>query len=466
MTTRVDQRDMTRGEVEAMPPSLLRDILLGSLLFQQAGRPLSHDDRKLPILCQYLGGPRLGAGTHMWPRLISNPEALPAHQLISEIADQMEEDTDWWEHFVYPDARGGGAFLAVGIVYDDWMASESHPHNDGRDPADLPDSIPTRFVRGVTASGAGFCVFGPMHGEWRARVELVAELDAELDDATSMGSGVDRHLTIRRSLLRAARALDAAYAHYATDPAAYPPPYEPDPSPLVPDTSEPQGAHAVYGEPVSRDQAEAFVDSPLRRALIDSFTFEAAFQRESGWDTMPSRVIRFRVHGERPHQSIADCVLISDVHSPSDRLTLLYIGLVAKGPIRADPDFLEGRYVGTAIVIEVADVEDGAMTLADASVSGAQARVILGVLAASGEWFALIRRRCYQPMVTVFKCAKDAAAAIGGDIVDYVAAMNKAFITRDSSSDIGSPPSEHRRPASGSGERTRDGANGGESSNE
>lgn len=446
MTTRVDQRDMTYAEVLAMPPSLMRDILLSSFQVQNAAA-LPGGSRQMPLLCQYVGGPRLGTGAFVAPILIRNPDGQAAHQLVIAVAEEMEDDIDWWNDAVHPLACGDGAFLAVSAVYDDWALPDSHPGDDPRDPADVPDAIATRFVRGVTADGAAFAVFGPIGGEVKARVELVAD-----HPGVEAGYGVDRHVVIQQGLRRVAHMLRTAYAHSFSDPADYPPAYEPDPpaprgfaslgtehTPVsVPDpaesvTADAAGSAAPSGEDLTVLQVEGFEDSTLRTALLRMFEFEAEFQREVGWNAVPCVVIRHRLHGANNHQCYVGDHLQGSL-PPATKFTVFHFGLRTKNPRELQPELIEGSYLGVSVVVEVGELNDGALSLDDASVSSAQVRVIVGMMR-GGTCFRLVRRRGYQPVVTIVNGLDNATTKFGPAIMGYVDALNKVFIDLDVTSD-------------------------------
>lgn len=438
MTTRVDQRDMTYAEVLAMPPSPMRDILLSSFQVQKAAaRP--GGSRQMPLLCQYIGGVRLGAGAFVAPILIHNPDQQAAHQLVIAVAEEMEDDIDWWSDAVHPLACGDGAFLAVSALYDDWTLPDSHPGDDARDPADVPDAVATRFVRGVTADGAAFAVFGTIGGEMKARVELVAERPG-----AETGYGVDRHAVIQQGLRRVARMLHTAYAHSFSDPADYPPPYEPDPPApqyftslstehTLANTPDPTESTAPSGEDLTQLQVEGLGDSPLRTALLRMFEFEAVFQRDVGWNTVPCVAIRHRLHGANNHQ----CHVSDHLHgslTPAAKFTIFHVGLRTKNPRELQPELIEGPYLGVSVVIEVGELNEGALSLDDASVSSAQVRVIVGMMR-DGTCFRLVRRRGYQPVVTIVNGLDNATTKFGPAIMGYVDALNKVYIDLDTAPD-------------------------------
>jgi hypothetical protein len=461
MATSVDQRDMTLQEVTAMPASLLRDLLLSSFTVQQATAQIGAV-RNLPLLCQYLGGPRLGTGAFAAPILLANPEGLAAHQVLNTVIEEMEDGIDWWDEAVHPLARGDGALLAVSAVYDDWVLPDSHPADDPRDPADVPNAVATRFVRGVTPDGIAFLVSGPVGGEMTARVGLVDNQPVSI-----AGYSVDRHAAIQQNLQRFVGILRTAYAHTFTDPATYPPPYEPDPSPVgfatllsrdtahdtedaikddttaAAETTAGAGKTAQNGEGLTPAQIQDFDNPTLRWALLRMFDFEAGFQREVGWNTTPCIIFRHCRHGTTDHQCYVGHQLEGSV-GPATKFALFRADLLTRNLLRIQPELIEGTYLGVALMLEVAELNDGALALAAAATSSAQVRVIVGMMR-EGTCFMLVRRRGYRPAMTVVADLGEAATKFGPQIMDHIRVLNDAFVDLDTDTPATDTPATDTR---------------------
>lgn len=198
-----EDHGLTRDDVQAMPPSPLRSVLLASFQVEANGHQMGWDNVR-PTILQYLMRPDeddeavalplgVGVGAYPW-------------QMLEAVAEDLSEAGADFKALI---SRSDATFGGTSMMYEGWIfggtLQERLRYSNVPLP-DVPGSIETRFVKGALVDGTPFIVIRPRGYEPFALV-----------DVPGIGVNPEAVEIFNRSLARLNDAIQRAYHESPAD---------------------------------------------------------------------------------------------------------------------------------------------------------------------------------------------------------------------------------------------------------
>jgi hypothetical protein len=440
MTDDTTQRELSREQVEALPESDIRALLLTALATIQSAADAGFDELA-PLPLQFVDVPGRGDGTTVVPMVIAGNAGGSPRAMLEMLASIAEDNPETRSLFVIPvpDTR----LRAAGIFYRGWNAPPDHPRGDDRDPGDIPGAVPARFLVVVTTDGVG------LTARWEEGREplawVVPLIDHEgsppgLDEVLRTATG--RETDLLHKLHRTALALREAYIDGVS---AHPaPPDHPEgyvcahdhhglstsglPSAVL------RGLHPTH----TREDVENMPSSPLRDLALAVLDTEEHYDQTAGWGNEPCLSYRHCVDPDgEPSVSIA---ILQQDDTTAQLLRALAQAVENDVDLRAELQLSDERYVGVSVLSEGHWISPTPEEYEDIVAAGPHAhlpeattegRLVIAV-ARDGGGLAVRRSRGAEPTVLLVEDFDEAAIAFGGDITAALRHLNAVYAQSDS----------------------------------
>lgn len=436
MTRTTDQRELTAADVEALPASSLRDVLIASFNVE---RHASHTglQEQQGVLIQYLRVPARPGATTV-PGLISDPEQRPLHGVLDHLADQLESNINLWDHVIHPDSAGA-TLLGLGVVHEGWVLPTSAAEDADRDPGDVPGALACVLLKGLTVDGAGFVVFRRPGQPPVARIELVT------DSGTHTTGRVD---LLQQALKRNVAVFHAAYAHAALDHPTHSPPAPttaPDPHPPSAGHADDTPADTPGGDPAARPaqspasgdsagqaqyglslgQVEQLPPSPLADLVLHAVRIEGEHQRMGTLGATPCIAVCHHLH-EDHELSHTEVVVLGEL-GLAQGLSELAADIHTDSHVRAALGWGPGVYAGVSIITDSASAAASSAAVAPALAERRRAARLIVGMAPEGGYFLVQRDHGHLPEISIVHSRDEAESAFGRDVVHSLHTLDHAF---------------------------------------
>lgn len=443
MTYHAAQQDLSREDVEALPDSDVRTLLLVGFETLRAAADDGFDNLS-PLPLQFLDLPDRDDNPTAAPMVIHGAAGGSPSGILEFLASAIEHP-ETRPIFVLP--VPGAIFRAAGIFYRGWVAPPDHPKTDNRDPGDIPGAVPTRLVAIATIDGVALTIRREQGREPLARLTPLLDTDDGLDAALHTAAG--READLLRKLRRTALALRQAYAEGVSSHTM-----------VVEDADDHVCGHdhghddaefgglpsaVVRGDhpQLSREDLEGMPSSPLRDLTLIAMDLEAHYEQTVPWGNEMGITYRHCVGADgQPAMSVG--VLPPEEAATPQQLHMLAEAVRHDVELRSRLTLSEDRYVGVSLLTEgrwFAPTSEEWDEIAAAGIhaqlpqGAVEGRLVIG-LARDGGAFTIRRSRGGEPIVVLVEDFDDAAVAFGGDIMAALRELNAAYSQFDSTSII------------------------------
>lgn len=455
MTDDATERNLTAREVEDLPDSDIRSLLLTMLSILDHA-PRAGFDKIAPLPLQFVELPERPGQPTCVPVMIDGTAESSTIGVL-EFVNNVLEDPEVGPVFVIPvpDAK----VVAAGIFYRGWTAPADQA-DDTRDPGDIPGAASTRIIAATTIDGVGLLVRENVDAEPVALVSPLIDND-EYRQAfeSALNTSAGRQTYMWRTLRTTALALQKAYILGVT---AHDEPEisEDDNEHVCHHNHDHDRAEGLAAAPatvmrgshasLTRADVENMPSTPLRDLVLAVLDIEEHYEHSVGWGHDPYVTYRHALSDEGRF-SIAVAQLPQHTGLPTpEQLHMLAENVERNIELRTQMALSEERYVGVSLLTEgrwfaptpeqLARIaaNDESLDLQEATMEG---RLIVGV-GRNGGVFTVRRERDGHPVVVMVEDFDEASFAFGGEVVAALRYLNGVYTQCDNTSFLVEPNAE------------------------